>query len=99
MRKIRIKVHAPEDTRYVMASAAPNYVELLEQVRSKFKLNSDIRLRIKDEDGDMVTVGDQDDLDLAVMVCKESAELERAEMGKMEIWVKELCSRDSGIRI
>jgi hypothetical protein len=99
MRKIRIKVHAPEDTRYVMASAAPNYVELLEQVQSKFKIKSEIRLRIKDEDGDMVTVGDQDDLDLAVMACKESAELERAEMGKMEIWIKELCSRDSGIRI
>ena len=90
MRKIRIKVHAPEDTRYVMASAAPKYLELLEQVRSKFSLNSDIRLRIKDEDGDMVTVGDQDDLDLAVMTCKESTELERAEMGKMEIWVKEV---------
>ena len=82
-----------------MASAAPNYLELLEQVRMKFSLKSEIRLRIKDEDGDMVTVGDQDDLDLAVMACKESAELERAEMGKLEIWVKELCSRDSGIRI
>jgi len=99
MRKIRIKVHAPEDTRYVMASAAPNYVELLEQVRLKFSLKSEIRLRIKDEDGDMVTVGDQDDLDLAVMACKESAEIERAEMGKLEIWVKELCSRDSGVRL
>ena len=90
MRKIRIKVHAPEDTRYIMASAAPSYVELLEQVRAKFSLKSDIRLRIKDEDGDMVTVGDQDDLDLAVMACKEVAAVERAEMGKMEIWIKEV---------
>jgi hypothetical protein len=99
MRKIRIKVHAPEDTRYVMASAAPNYIELLEQVRVKFSLKSEIRLRIRDEDGDMVTVGDQDDLDLAVMACKESAEIERAEMGKMEIWIKEPSNRDSGVRI
>lgn len=82
-----------------MASAAPNYLELLEQVRVKFSLKSEIRLRIRDEDGDMVTVGDQDDLDLAVMVCKEMTEIERAEMGKMEIWVKELSNRDSGVRI
>jgi hypothetical protein len=90
MRKIRIKVHAPEDTRYVMAGSLPVYAELLEQVRVKFSFKSNIRLRIKDEDGDMVTVGDQDDLDLAVMACKELAAVERAEMGKMEIWVKEV---------
>lgn len=35
-------------------------------------------------------MGDQDDLDLAVMACKELAGVERAEMGKMEIWVKEV---------
>lgn len=90
MRKIRIKVHAPEDTRYVMAGSLPIYTELLEQVRVKFSFKCDIRLRIRDEDGDMVTVGDQDDLDLAVMACKELAGVERAEMGKMEIWVKEV---------
>jgi hypothetical protein len=90
MRRIRIKVHAPEDTRYLMASTAPIYTELLEQVKTKFSIKSDVRLRIKDEDGDMVTVGDQDDLDLALMVCKDSAESQRAEMGKMEIWLKEL---------
>jgi hypothetical protein len=90
VRKIRIKVHAPEDTRYVMAGPLPIYTELLEQVRVKFSFKSDIRLRIRDEDGDMVTVGDQDDLDLAVTACKELATVERAEMGKMEIWVKEV---------
>jgi hypothetical protein len=100
MRKIRIKVHAPEDTRYLMASAAPIYSELLEKVKAKFAIKCDIRLRIKDEDGDMVTVGDQDDLDLAVMVCKDSAEIERLEMGKMEIWVKEMgVSNDSAVRL
>ena len=99
MHKIRIKVHAPEDTRYVMASATPNYLELLEQVRVKFSIKSEIRLRIRDDDGDMVTVGDQDDLDLAVMVCKQSAEVERAEMGKMEVWAQELSNRDSGVRV
>jgi hypothetical protein len=90
MRKIRIKVHAPEDTRYVMAGPLPVYTELLEQVRVKFGFKCDFRLRIRDEDGDMVTVGDQDDLDLAVGACRELAGVERAEMGKMEIWVKEV---------
>ncbi|KAM0720029.1 hypothetical protein Q7P37_004164 [Cladosporium fusiforme] len=89
MRKIRIKVHAPEDTRYIMASAEPVYVALLEQIKVKFGLKGDVRLRIKDEDGDMVTVGDQDDLELAVQGCREAAMAEKAEMGKMEIWLKD----------
>lgn len=91
MRKIRIKVHAPEDTRYVMASAAPLFTELLKQVRSKFGLERDvIKLRIRDEDGDMITLGDQDDLDLAVAGCREVAAVEKVDMGKMEVWVKDV---------
>lgn len=90
MCKIRVKVHAPEDTRYIMAGAEPVYAELLGKIKGKFGLEGDVRLRIKDEDGDMVTVGDQDDLDLAVLGCKEMAGAEKAEMGKMEVWLKDM---------
>jgi hypothetical protein len=35
-----------------------------------------------------------------VMVCKDSAEIDRVEMGKMEIWVKEMgVSNDSAVRL
>lgn len=96
MRKIRIKVHAPEDTRYLMAGAAPLFAELVEQVRGKFGFKGDVKLRIRDEDGDMITLGDQDDLDLAVAGCREVAAVEKVDLGKMEVWVKDV-SVGSGV--
>ncbi|KAI6881197.1 hypothetical protein KC318_g16633 [Hortaea werneckii] len=89
LRKVRIKVHA-EDMRYVMASPAVQFDDLREQVATKFKLKKDFKLKIRDEEGDMVTMGDQDDLDMAIAVCKAAAAQERAEMGKMEIWLQEM---------
>ncbi|RMX75035.1 hypothetical protein D0869_11999 [Hortaea werneckii] len=89
LRKVRIKVHA-EDMRYVMASPAVQFDDLREQVATKFKLKKDIKLKIRDEEGDMVTMGDQDDLDMAMAACKAAAAQERAEMGKMEIWLQEM---------
>ena len=40
--------------------------------------------------GDLVTMSDQDDLDMALATCKVTAAKERADMGKMEIWVQEI---------
>ncbi len=39
--------------------------------------------------GDLIVLGDQDDLDMAVSLCKTTAAKEKAEMGKMELWVQE----------
>jgi hypothetical protein len=88
IRKIRIKVHA-EDMRYVMTTPTVTYEELSEQIRQKFGLKAGFRLKMKDEEGDLVTMSDQDDLDMAIANCKAAASKERAEMGKMELWVQE----------
>lgn len=88
IRKIRIKVHA-EDMRYVMTTPNVQYAELAEQIRQKFALQKGFKLRIKDEDGDLVTLGDQDDLEMAVSACKAVAAKEKADMGKMELWLQE----------
>jgi hypothetical protein len=89
IRKIRIKVHA-EDMRYVMTSPNATYEELMSQIQVKFAFKGGFKLKIKDEDGDMVTMADQDDLDMAVGTCRAAAREERAEMGKMEVWVQEV---------
>lgn len=89
IRKIRIKVHA-EDMRYVMTTPTVQYIELVEQIRAKFGLRAGFKLKIKDEEGDMVTMGDQDDLDMAISTCKAAAAKGQADMGKMEMWVQEI---------
>ncbi|EME76966.1 uncharacterized protein MYCFIDRAFT_205569 [Pseudocercospora fijiensis CIRAD86] len=89
LRKLRIKVHA-EDMRYVMTSPSVTYGDLSSQIRSKFALQGAFKLKIRDEDGDLVTLADQDDLDMAVAMCKAVAVKDRADMGKMEMWVQEI---------
>ncbi|KAK5692587.1 hypothetical protein LTR97_010898 [Elasticomyces elasticus] len=90
VRKIRVKVHA-EDMRYVMTTPSVTYSDFTEQIRQKFMLKATgFRLKIKDEEGDLVTLSDQDDLEMAIEICKMSAAKERAEMGKMEVWLQEV---------
>lgn len=39
--------------------------------------------------GDMIVLGDQDDLEMAVSMAKTAAANERTDMGKMELWIQE----------
>ena len=39
----------------------------------------------KDEDGDRITMGDQEDLDMAIAMCRDLAAKENVDMGKLEV--------------
>lgn len=91
VRKVRVKVHA-EDMRYVMTTPNIGFPELSEQIRVKCGVRGGYKLKMKDEDGDMITMGDQDDLEMAMGMCKAAARRDMADMGKMEIWVQEISS-------
>jgi hypothetical protein len=83
IRKIRVKVHA-EDTRYVMIGTAVEFADFIAQIRQKFGMRQNFKVKIKDE-GDMITMADQDDLEMAISQAKTDARKERADMGKMEV--------------
>lgn len=84
VRKIRVKVHANDDTRYIMIGPQIGIDEFETKIMEKFKMRGGVRVKIMDE-GDMVTMGDQDDLDLVVSQAKQGARRERSDMGKMEV--------------
>lgn len=91
IRKVRVKVHASEDTRYIMIGTAIEFPDLVDKIREKFVLRKRFKLKIRDDDmpdGDMITMGDQDDLDMAVMSVKTNARRDRAEMGKMDVSIR-----------
>jgi hypothetical protein len=83
IKKIRVKVHT-EDTRYVMISVEVQLKEFMEQIKNKFSITQAFKVKIQDE-GDMVTLGDQDDLEMAISQAKQDARKERNDMGKMEV--------------
>lgn len=87
IRKVRVKVHST-DVRYIMVGTAVEFPDLVDKIRDKFVLKKRFKIKVKDDDmpdGDMITLGDQDDLDMVMMGVKSAAKRERADMGKLEV--------------
>jgi hypothetical protein len=84
IRSVRVKVHAHEDTRYMMFGSMVEYGDFEGKIREKFAIKSKLRIRMQDE-GDMITMGDQDDLDMLLFSAKEAAKKENSDMAKMEV--------------
>lgn len=86
---MRVKVHSGDDTRYIMLAPEVQFLEFVDRVREKFGLKKIFKLKVKDE-GDLITMADGDDWDMAVTAVKKEARGEGVEMGKMEVWVVEV---------
>ncbi|MCJ1394914.1 hypothetical protein MMC18_007794 [Xylographa bjoerkii] len=84
VRTIRVKVHCAEDTRYLMVSTGIIFEEFVARVREKLGLHGGFKLRIRDE-GDLITMGDRDDWEMAVMGARREARGRDEEMGKLEV--------------
>jgi len=72
---------------------AVEFPDFVDKVREKFGLRKRFKVKVRDEDnpnGDMITMGDQDDLEMVIMSVKSNARRERADMGKLEVWVLEV---------
>ncbi|KAJ5112381.1 hypothetical protein N7532_000426, partial [Penicillium argentinense] len=88
VRRFRTKVHAPDDIRYIMIGPTVHFGEFETRIREKFGFQRPLKMKVQD-DGDMITMVDQEDLDLLLSSAREVARREGSEMGKMEVWVEE----------
>ena len=60
------------------------FAEFENRIREKFGFKCPLKMKVQD-DGDMITMVDQEDLDLLVSSAKEVARREGSEMGKIEV--------------
>ena len=87
IRTVRAKVHCGDDTRYIMVSTTVTFEEFLDRVRDKLALKKGFRLRMKDE-GDLITVGDRDDWDMAVQTSRKEARKAGEDMARLEVSIQ-----------
>jgi len=87
IRKIRVKVHFVDDTRYIIVAPSIPFAEFVEQIARKFGVKGGIRVKTRDDEGDTITMADQEDLEIAVGVCRDMAGTEGVDVGKMEVCV------------
>lgn len=90
VKKYKVKCHGKDDTRMIMITPNQDYREFTQRIKDKFGLTGPIKCQIRDEDGDgMIALYDQEDLENCISTAKSQARKEKAEIGKIEIWVKE----------
>ncbi|KAK2738405.1 hypothetical protein FQN57_007082 [Myotisia sp. PD_48] len=89
IKKIRVKVHAEADTRFILVEPTMDFATFEGKIRGKFGFKSALKIKMQD-DGDMITLADQDDLEMLILTTKQVARMENNDMGKMEVWVTEI---------
>ena len=88
LRQIRVKVHAAEDVRYIAVAPASTYNEFTDRVKDKFGLRRRFKIKVKDDDmpdGDMITMGDQDDWEMTMQSVKQQARKQRVDQGRLDV--------------
>lgn len=60
------------------------FEDFVDRVREKFGIRTRFKLKVRDE-GDLITMGDRDDWEMAVQSVRKEAGKEGEEMGKMEV--------------
>ena len=69
-----------------MMGAVIDFGDFESKIREKFGIKDLLKIRMQD-DGDMITMGDQDDLEMLLSSVSSQAKREKSEMGKMEVWI------------
>jgi hypothetical protein len=64
-----------------LVSANIRYPDLIKRIQEKFAIDASLQLKYKDEDGTMVTMIDQDDLEMAILMVPDAA----SDTGRMEV--------------
>jgi hypothetical protein len=67
-----------------MIGPTVDFSEFESRIREKFGFQCPLKMKVQD-DGDMITMVDQEDLDLLLSSAREVARREGSEMGKMEV--------------
>ena len=83
---MRVKVHSGDDTRYIMVPPDVDFKDFVDRVREKFGIRVRFKLKVRDE-GDLITMADGDDWEMAVQNVKKEVAKGDGEMGKMEVSV------------
>ncbi|CAG8660965.1 273_t:CDS:2, partial [Acaulospora morrowiae] len=80
--KVKIKVYGNADTRIIMVPADIMFAELMKRIQEKFASDKPLKLKYKDDDGSLISMTDQEDLEIAIAMIPRST----SEIGRLELW-------------
>jgi hypothetical protein len=71
--------------RLIQITPDVDFKEFSVRLKEKMGMKKQCKFKVKDEDGEMILVADQEDLDMAVSMSKKAAKKAKSETGKMEV--------------
>lgn len=71
--------------RMVIITPDVGFNEFSLRLKEKMGMRRQCKFKVKDEDGEMILVADQEDLDNAISMSKKAARRAKSETGKMEV--------------
>ncbi|CCG81403.1 putative PB1 domain protein [Taphrina deformans PYCC 5710] len=86
--RIRVKVCGLEDTRQIMIDSKIEFETFRARLIKKFAWSVLPKLKSKDEDGELILLQDQEDLDECCKAAVLTAQRQSRDIAKVEIWVK-----------
>lgn len=102
MKRLRIKIHTTQgEIRFVMVEADAGFVMVAEAIYTKLGLldgwntQEQKKIKFRDDEGDMVTLADDEDWSMALDMARRAAKLEwnngkgsgESETGRLELWI------------
>lgn len=82
---IRIKAHFGNDIRYLTIQQSATFQDFQTHVGKKFGLKRAVRVQTKDDEGDMITMADQEDMDTAIAMSVDCSGKDARSAGKIEV--------------
>jgi len=85
--QIKVKVKMDGSTKILMVPTDIEIDEFTDRVATKFGISTRrLKCQFEDEDGSMVDLSDQDELETLIELAKEEAKLNRQEFGRAEVY-------------
>ncbi|CAG8442833.1 9270_t:CDS:2 [Ambispora leptoticha] len=81
--KLKVKCYY-KDTRVILVPASIKFNELTQRIQEKFSSSTPLLFKYKDEEGEMVMLTDQEDLEMVIELISSTTS---DKIGRMELWV------------
>jgi len=84
--KVKVKMHFINEVRALVVPIDIEFDKFKLRITNKLEIQSRIKVKTRDEDGELILLGDNEDLEMIMHAAKEEARRRQVEIGRIEVW-------------
>ncbi|OLL25170.1 Neutrophil cytosol factor 2 [Neolecta irregularis DAH-3] len=87
--KVKVRIHFANEIRALVVPIDIEFDKFRRRIIDKLEIKCRIKVKARDEDGELIVLGDNEDLEMIMFAAKEEARRKRVELGRIEVWCLE----------